>query len=207
MKITDIKQQAKRQDRYSIFIDDKYSFSLSENELLNTNLKINQEYSACDINKLKKVALEDKAYTSGLNLIARRPRSNWELCDYLKRKGYDETIINKVITRLEQNNYIDDMKFARSWVNSRRLLKSTSKRRLWQELKQKRVSEEIINQVLSEDEADEQSTIKEIIAKKSKQTRYKDKTKLMQYLLRQGFGYNDIKQVINEELNDYDNID
>ena len=42
-KITAIKQQVKNPQRYSIFVDEKYSFSLSELALINSELKIGQE--------------------------------------------------------------------------------------------------------------------------------------------------------------------
>ena len=47
MKITAIKQQVKRQDRYSIYGDGKYLFSFSESELLNSGIKIGQELEGC----------------------------------------------------------------------------------------------------------------------------------------------------------------
>ena len=43
MKITTIKQQVKNPERASIFVDGKYSFSLSLNELVAEKLKIGQE--------------------------------------------------------------------------------------------------------------------------------------------------------------------
>ncbi len=45
MKITSIKQQVKRADAYSIFLDGKYSFSLSGSELLKSGLAPNQDVS------------------------------------------------------------------------------------------------------------------------------------------------------------------
>ena len=94
---------------------------------------------------------------------------------------------------------MDDQKFAESWVNSRRLLKNTSKRKLRAELLAKRVDESIINQVLEADETDDVEQIKKIIAIKSKQSRYQDQQKLMAYLQRQGFGYSDIKQALEAD--------
>jgi len=41
--------------------------------------------------------------------------------------------------------------------------------------------------------------LRELIAKKRQQSRYQDKLKLMQYLSRQGFGYGDIKTVLEED--------
>ena len=199
MKITDIKKQVKRSDRYSIFIDGKYDFSLSESELLNLALRVGQELSKEDYKKLKDTASEDRAYDRALNLIMRRPRSVWEIQTYLKQKKYEPAMIEKITRRLQENNYLDDTSFARSWVQSRRLLKSTSRRKLQLELRQKGVADEIVDQVLSEDdEHDELQMLKEIIEKKRTQSRYADEQKLIAYLARQGFNYGDIKQALEK---------
>lgn len=199
MKITDIKQQVKRQGRYSIYVDGKYSFSLSENELLTVGLRIGQEYTQEEFDDLQKKAVLDKSYMRAYDQLSRRARSEWELRDYLKRKEYEESIIDQIITTLQDKGYVDDAKFAESWVRNRRLLKATSKMRLRQELRQKRVSDDVISKALEEDETSEQAVLKDLIERKRQQTRYQDKDKLIQYLMRQGFRYDDIKSV-NEEL-------
>lgn len=198
MKLTDIKQQVKRQDRYSLYVDEKYAFSLSENELMSLGLRIGQEFSAQELDKLKKTAVEDKAYMRALDLLARRARSEWELREYLKRKEYDNDTIAKILNRLSNAGYVDDYKFAEAWVNNRRLLKATSQRKLSLELKQKRVSDDVISQVLAGDETDEQQVLRDLVNKKRATSRYQDDQKLIAYLLRQGFNYGDIKQVLAE---------
>jgi len=196
VKITDIKQQVKRSDRYSIYVDGKYIFSLGESELLNTGLRINQEFTAEELENLKQTAILDKAYDRALNLISMRKRSQWEMRDYLKHKDYESDIIETILNKLSDNGYVDDRAFAKAWVNTRRLLKATSKRRLQQELRQKRVEDEIIKQVLEEDETDEHEVLRELVAKKRRQSRYQDNFKLMQYLARQGYNYGDIKAAL-----------
>lgn len=196
MKITDIKAQVKRNDRYSIYGDGKYVFSLSENELLNSGIKINQEYDGEELEKLQMTVVLDKAYDRSLNMISRRPRSIWEMRQYLKQKDYDENVIEEILNKLSSRKYIDDEKFAEAWVRDRRALKKTSKRRIQQELRAKKVSDTIIQKVLSEDEADEQDILRELIEKKRTQTRYQDDQKLIGYLIRQGFNYSDIKDLI-----------
>jgi regulatory protein len=199
MKISDIKQQVKRKDRYSVFIDGKYSFALSQSGLLASGLKIGQELSEAELGELKQVSSEDKAVYRVLDLIARRARSEGEIRDYLRRKQYGEEEIEKILNTLSNKGYIDDEAFARAWVENRRLLKPTSRRKLTLELKQKKVSDEIISRVIEHDSEDEQETIKKLIEKKSQQTRYQDKQKLMQYLARQGFNYSDIKDALSED--------
>lgn len=199
MKVTSIKQQAKRTDRYSVYVDGKYVFSLSETELLKSGLRIGRELNENELEAYKHDAVIDKAYDRTLNLIAHRPRSSWELESYLKRKTYDESVINEVLGKLNERGYVDDEDFARRWVANRRLLKPISSRRLHQELRQKRIDQEIIDKVLAEDETDEMHVLRELVDKKRKQTKYQDNVKLMQYLSRQGFNYTDIKEVLNEE--------
>jgi len=197
-KITDIKQQVKRQGRYSIFVDEKYCFSLSENELMRSGIRIGREYSESELEELQQTAVLDKAYMRSLDLLSRRARSKWEMRNYLKRKEYEPEIVDKIIDRLIAAGFIDDYKFAQSWVQNRHLLKNISQRKLWQELKQKHISDEIINTVQEEDESDDRDTLKDLITKKRTQSRYKDDQKLIAYLAGQGFRYDDIKQVLAE---------
>ncbi len=133
-----------------------------------------------------------------LDYIARRPRSEWEIRDYLRRKEYDSPTTDVILNRLSIKGYVDDVKFAESWVNTRKLLKPTSLRRLKQELQQKHVAQEAIEQVLQQGPEEEQQALREVVLKKRGHARYQDQQKLMAYLLRQGFNYGDIKMVLAE---------
>jgi len=198
MKVTAIKQQVKRKDRYSVYVDESYEFSLSQNGLLQSGLRSGDELTQQDIERFRQQSEEDKIYERLLYLLSFRPRSEWELTSYLARKKIDGELAEKLINRLRNKNYIDDEDFARRWVENRRLLKPVSKRKLYQELKVKRVDNEAIEIVLSEDDTDEREVLAELILKKRSQTKYKDPQKLLQFLARQGFNYDDIKTVLAE---------
>lgn len=197
MKVTDIKQQVKRAGRYSIFIDGRFSFGLGESALMNSGLRIGKELTASEFDELKATARDDKAYNQALGLISRRPRSEWEIRDYCKRKGYEPEMIDQLVARLQSGKWLNDLDFAQRWVANRRLLKSTSKRRLQQELKAKRVADDVIRQVLEEDETDDRKVLVELVARKRKQTRYQEDQKLMAYLMRQGYNYGDVKDALS----------
>ncbi len=200
MKITDIKQQVKRADRYSIYIDGAYSCSFSPDEVLRQGLRIGMEMSSDGLRVLKSNATKDKAFDRSLNLLARRPRSEWELRDYLKRKEYESEVVDGTIDRLRALGYVNDIDFAERWVSSRRALKSVSKRRLIQELRQKHVNTQAIENALENEETDEREVLRQLVERK--RSRYPDQLKFMQYLSRQGFSYDDIKSVLNEQESD-----
>lgn len=199
MKITAIKKQARRGDRFSIYAGDTYLFSLGESELLRSGIHLNQELTDAQLKSLQETAALDKAYDRVLLLIARRQRSEWEIDTYLKQKGYSEELRNKLRNKLRNSGYINDRRFAEAWVRNRRLLKSTSKRRLTQELRQKRVADSVIKETLEQDEADELDILRNLVARKRKQTRYQDDQKLMQYLIRQGYNYGDVRAVLEKD--------
>jgi regulatory protein len=199
MKITAIKQQERQKGRYNVYVDEKYAFSLSADALLAEKIVPGQSLDEAQLKTYKKLSADDKAYGLALAYVARRVRSEWELRDYFRRKSYDPELSEQILAKLAKLGQVDDAKFAEAWVRNRRLLKPVSKRRLMQELRQKRVADDIIEQVLAQDETDENQVLKELIERKRKQAKYQDNLKLMQYLARQGFGYDDIKHALAEQ--------
>lgn len=198
MRITAIKQQVKRADRYSMYVDGKYSFSLGENEFLKLGLHSGQEITEEELANFKGESDQGKWFDKTLNLLSFRLRSEWELRDYLRRKNCPPEIADKILNKLSINGYVNDEQFAKRWVENRRLMKATSRRRLSQELKQKRIPNEIIDRVLADDkdQTDEREVLKQLIERKHQ--RYPDKLKFMQYLARQGYNYDDIKSALSE---------
>lgn len=199
MKITKITQQLKRADRYSVFVDDKYSFSLSEAALLDSKIHSGQELTRDQVGEFKKLSADDKLYNQTLRYVAMRPRTQWEIETYLARKGGSPALTEQIVNKLTNIDLLNDEKFARAFVADRRLLRPTSRRKLIAELKKKHVPNEYIEQAVGSEKEDERSALGDIIMRKRRQTKYQDDLKLMQYLARQGFSYDDIKSVLNRE--------
>jgi regulatory protein len=199
MKITAIKQQVKQKNRYSIFVDEKYAFSLGESALLESKLTSGTEISEGKLRELKKLSDDDKVYGRVLNYLAIRPRSQWEIEFYLQRKKASPALIKLILNKLSINGLIDDEKFAQAFVSDRRLLRPTSRRKLINELRKKHISNEIIEKAIGSESEDEQTALQAVIEKARRQTKYQDDQKLMQYLARQGFGYGDIKDALNRD--------
>lgn len=201
-KVTAIKQQIKRAGRYSIFVGGKYAFSLSENALLDQKIYVGQDVTPEQLEAYKDTSKFDKAYGNTLAYVARRLRSEWELREYFRRKEIDEDAGEQILARLRGFGYVSDLQFARSWVDNRRAIKPVSRRRLSQELRQKHVPDDVVRQVLEDDETTDRQTLRQLVDKKRGQSRYQDATKLMQYLARQGYNYDDIKRVLASDSDD-----
>lgn len=198
MKVTALKAQVKNPERVSVFIDGAYSFSLNHAQLLEQKLRVGLELDALRLAELKQASDFGKAYERALNFVTIRPRSELELHQYGRRKQWAPETTQAVVAKLKTRRYVDDARFAHAWVEGRRLTKATSARKLQLELKQKGVADVIIREVLADSAHTDSDALQRLIAKKRKLSRYQnDPQKLMQYLARQGFGFDDIKAALS----------
>jgi regulatory protein len=207
MKITAIGIQQKDKNRVNISVDGKYRFSLDVFQLSHLGIRIGKDYDEAELIELEDESVFGKVYARALEYCLMRPHSAREVRDYLYRKtrpvrnktgemrpGVSVDITNRVFDRLLEKSYIDDEKFARYWVENRSLRKGASRRKLSAELSAKGVERSIIERLLSESERTDESEIQKIIEKK--RNKYPDDQKLMVYLARQGFSYDDIKSAL-----------
>ena len=193
MKITSIKQQIKNPERASIFVDGKYAFSLHLNELVQEKLKIGQEIEEADLKRLKKLSEDGKLKARTLEWVLNRPRSVREVRDYLYRKKAEPEFSTELIQEFEARGYLSDLTFA-NWLIDMRRRNGKSDQVIKNELIKKGVAREIITDVMPKDSEGEYGRLRAAYEKKRSHTRYKnDPIKLKQYLLRQGFSYEDIK--------------
>lgn len=199
MKVTAIKQQVKQTGRYSIFVDDKYAFSLSENGLLEHKLALGQEIDQSRLKKLKTISSDDKLYVKTLNYVSRYVKSEWEVEQYLKRNHASPTLIGIILNKLRNIDLINDERFTQNFINTRESLRPTSRRKMQAELLKRHIDRQVIGKYLSHNRENEQSALARLIASKRRQSKYKDDQKLMQYLARSGFNYDDIKSALKSE--------
>lgn len=198
MKITSIKQQIKNPERASLFVEGKYSFSLSLNELVAERLKLNQEIDEAGLKRLKKLSVDGKLKNRALEWTLNRPRSTRELKDYLYRKKAEPEQMQGIAEEFEIRGYISDLNFA-NWLVDMRRRGGKSDRFISGELLKKGVNREIIAETLKKGNEDntELDRLKSLVEKKCNLARYKnDEQKFKMFLLRRGFNYDDIKTVL-----------
>lgn len=148
----------------------------------------------------KKSLAKNNAYA----LLRSRPRSEAEMRSRLKLKGYDSLTIDAVIEDLRRTGNVDDAKFAKLWVESRMHLNPVGDVVLKHELKEKGVSEEIIEATLENKAKDYDeyevafNMARERFERFKKLDRRKATKRLYDFLLRRGFKYETVRRIIEE---------
>ena len=197
MKITKISEQVKNPNRVSVYVDGKYSFSLNLDQLLETKLKVDTEFDEAKLKEFIKLSQIGKLKMRTLEWLIIRPRSAKELKDYLRRKKVEPEEANNLIKYFQTKNYQNDEVFTKWWLQQR-LAKQKSLQFIRFELRTKGVNSETIQLVLEEGAVNEEQILRELVTKKRRQAKYQDNQKLTEYLLRQGFNYSLIKDVLAE---------
>lgn len=203
MKITSIESQ-KDKTRVNIYIDDKFAFGISEEIRFRNNLSVGQDITDEFIQDILLYEEQFKATNYALNLLSYRQRSEKEIYDSLKRKGYEDQFIYTAIEYCKENKYIDDLTFARSFINDKVNLNKLGPNRIKYELVNKGISQDIIDKTLRISSKDEYDTA--IILARKKFNTYKGQEqnaiyrKLGGYLQRKGYSFDIISKILSELL-------
>ena len=196
-KITALKQGLKNPDRVNVFVDEKFAFSLDISQVVDFGIKVGMEISAEDLAEFKKASEFGKLYQRTLEWVLVRPRSIRETNDYLYKKIFekklDKNYIDRIIETLKDKKYLDDYRFCEYYVENRFIKKGVSLKRLRMELLKKGISKEIIEEVLADSDRNDEEELKKMIAKK--RAKYDDE-KLTAYLVRQGFQYDLVRELV-----------
>lgn len=202
--ITRIVQQ-KDANRANIYLDGKFAFGITLESLLKHNLHVNKELSSHDINNLKVEDNQAKIINRAIEYSTRRPHSQKEIELWCRKKKVEENIQDKVISKLKKLNLINDLEFAKWWIEQRDTFRPKPVRIIKLELKQKGVSGEIIEEALESVESpSELETARKIAAKKAgrfQRMPYDEgKKKLSNFLAMRGFSWDTIRQILEETL-------
>jgi len=114
-KITAIRAGRGRKKRVNIFLDGKFAFSVEAGVALKEKLRVEEELSAEQIEVLSKSDNIQRCFNAALHYLSYRPRSEPELRERLKRRGFNGESVETVIARLKEQKLVDDIAFAEFW--------------------------------------------------------------------------------------------
>ena len=185
-----------KEDKFAVFIDDKLNLIISGESLLSSGINVGQKLTDNDLKSIDNLTKTNDLYSRTLKYISLRIKSEGEVKQYLKRKSASDDQIKTIISRLKRLDLINDEMFVRAYIHDRMLQSPSSKRKITFELRKKQIAESVIEQSLKNDQISDIDSLNKLIESKRRQSKYADDLKLMQYLVRVGFNYSDVKEAI-----------
>ena len=145
--------------------------------------------------------LGNRAKKRAMHLLERQERTEKQLYDKLRQSGYPESVIEAAVAYVKSYHYIDDFRYALTYIRYHQEKKS--RRKLAMDLVAKGISKDLIEAAIEEEyEADDRKKIAEILAKRHYSFGRADaneQRKHYQFLLRRGFQSADILRVMKQE--------
>ncbi len=211
-KVTNLRMGKRQKKRVNVFMDDKFAFSLQAEVAAEEGLQVGQELSANHIEALTGADYSHRCLDAALRYLSYRPRSEQEVRQRLKRRSFEDEIIETVVAKLKKQRLIDDTAFAQFWKDSRETFSPRSQWLTRSELRRKGVNSEIINQVI--DSVDNNNSAYRAALNKARRLPLSDyqefRHRLVGFLRRRGFSYDVIEhavaQIWQESAGTTDNI-
>ena len=198
MQITEIVKIGKGL-RYKLMVDDNFEGVFEAEVLARHNLKTDQEIDEDFLNNLKVENGDYASFDRGLTLLEHGMKSQKQVKDYLKGKGYPPECIERAINKLIDYGYINDEAYACEYV--RLYSRKDGKRKIAFALKNKGVADELIEQAFDQclNEDTQLDTCVNLARKKVKNIELdaKGKQKIYAFLAGRGFDFETIKHAVN----------
>lgn len=161
---------------------------------------------------MKKDMTEQEAYLQLAALCAQAEHCQQEMRDKLRRWELDETAQNRVIACLIKERYVDDERYARAFVKDKIRYNKWGRRKVQQALWLKHIDTDIQQRVLDEiDDKEYLDVLRPLLKQKRKSIRaandYELNQKLVRFALGRGFGFDIIRQCLNVDDIDIEEID
>lgn len=190
-EITDIAPQKRNRQRVNISLDGEYAFSLDR--FTAAWLTIGRELDDAAIKKLLEKDELEAAYARAMHYLSFRSRSALEIERFLQTKGYNEEVSARLMQRLEEEGLVNDVSFARDWVDSRVSFRPTSISRMQAELRHKGLADAAISAAFAETSLEDDALV--LASARKLARRYQSLSweeysrKLNGALLRRGFSF------------------
>ena len=204
--ITAIRVQKHDPGRLNIELDGEFAFGLSR--MTAAWLKVGDRISESRAADLQKSDASESAYQKATRLLDYRPRTEMEIRQKLQQKGFETEEIETVVRRLKNANLVADEQFAKMWIENRNESHPRSRRMIRYELKNKGISEQIIDNALTESEQDSELAMKaasRYARRLNSVDRQAFQKRLSAYLARRGFSYGTIAPVVRDLIKKVEN--
>lgn len=208
-KITSVEPQKKNPHRFSIYLDGSFAFGADEDLVVDRRLVPGKTIAPADVEEVLFEAEVGKLMEKMYRLWNIRKRSEREVRDYFRIKNYESRIkdkeeasqiaIDALVETLKKKGMVNDLEFAKAWVEARRESRQKGIRAIKLELFQKGIDKEIIEEVTaamgSEEELAKLALEKKIRFWNNLKS-LELKKKAYEFLMRKGFDYEIVKKTI-----------
>ena len=186
--------------KFKVYVDEQFAFVLYKGELSRYQLAEGKEITKEVYEQIYREVVVKRAKLRAMYLLNTMGRTELQLRQKLQQNEYPQDAVEEAVQYVKSFGYINDEEYARSFIAGRKEKKS--RKELHMLLVQKGVDSEILDRVFEEEYDDQDAAfhaIQAILIRKKyspENADPKETQKILGYLVRKGFKYDDIRKVI-----------
>lgn len=187
---------------YTLYFDNFNTYDFYEEIILKYELLITKSIDENELDQILKDNKNYECYYQALKLLKRMIKTKQEIIKYLKDKDFNKESIEMSIKKLEEQGYINDQNYAKSYVHNCIITTTKGPNKIASELEKKGVTSNDYEEALEEYTSSlEKEKVEKLISKKIKSNHNKSakilKQKLSLDLINNGFHQDIVKEVLN----------
>jgi regulatory protein len=205
-RVTAIRRSKRVSDRFSVYINRKFAASLTADELAGYRLASGKKLTPSEFDSFASQFEDRRLRESAYRLLSYRSRSEKEIFDKLRQKGFPRKKIEDLIAEFREKGLLSDRRFAEDWVDSRMRFKPRGRGLLVMELLSKGVDKGLAERVVEEklDGTDEAETAFQLLENRRerfiRENSIDTKRKIYDYLRYRGYAMDDILRAADRFL-------
>ncbi len=203
--ITRLDPQVNNENRVSVFIDGEFAFGVHEDLVVRHGLTVGTALTAEDVREIEADEQYVQAKQAALDYLAHKPRTETEVRRKLKRNDTPAFVIDDVVARLYELEYLDDEAYAHDYAHNRFSSKKYGPVRIRRELKERGIDRHLADAAVDTLFEDEDATAAAWEHAESRWPRLADaddprrrRQKMYRYLRRRGFTSETIRPILDE---------
>lgn len=207
MIVTGIEELTK--SRIRIFLDGEFAFVLYKGELRHFHIRLGEELSQEDYEKILRETLPKRAKLRAMNLLLKKDYTTAQLRDKLTQGGYPEEVTGEALEYVASFHYTDDLRYAVDYITCHQ--EDKSRMRIEQDLRKKGISEDVLERAWIQWEEtggrqNEAAMIADLLRKRKfrgEAADLREKQREYAFLMRKGFSSDCVKKAIFGRIDDY----
>lgn len=203
--ITNLETQVNNQDRVSVFLDEEFAFGVHEDIVVKHGLTVGTTLAPEDVRDIEADEQYVEAKQKALDYLAHKPRTETEVRRKLKQRDVPAFVIDDVIARLYELEYLDDEEYAHDYAHNRFSSKKYGPVRIRRELEERGVDRHLAETAVDELFAEVDATAAAWSHAEKRWPRLADeddprrrRQKMYRYLRRRGFTSDTIRPILDE---------
>ncbi|MDR1517903.1 MAG: RecX family transcriptional regulator [Dysgonamonadaceae bacterium] len=158
-------------------------------------------------NTSRKPVSEETAFSRMARICSMREYAAWDITQKLRRMNLADDAVSRVVKKLKSAKYIDDDRFARSFISDKLRFDKWGRLKIEFALRQKQIPQEVIGEAFGEfTDCQLKGGLTQLIENKLKTVRgaseYEKRNKVIRYAVGRGFAIDEILGCLINTKND-----